>query len=176
MHLHRFVLLTLVLLLTASQAIAFAGAKKRVRLSWSELGPVIADRKIAMTIAGGTAVKGTVLGVDSDALRVRVTWSSDRRAVRKGATSIPRSSVSLIRMDRYSKHWRLILTPGLPAAALGGIYFAAGRVSPTPDPVKLVKIALGVTVAATVTGYLVGNRLDRRELTEITVVPEAEPR
>jgi hypothetical protein len=48
---------------------------------------------------------------------------------------------------------------------------ATSRVSPTPDPAKVVGIGMGVTLGTTVTGYYVGKKLDTREETEITVIP-----
>lgn len=167
-------LLVVILFLVAGQSAGLAGERKRLRLPWSELGPVIADKKVALIVPGGTAIEGKALSVEPGALRLHVTKTSDSKAVRKGETSIPRSSVSAIRIARYSRHWRLLLTPGLPAAMLGAMAAAASRVGPTPDPAKIVPIGLGVAVAATVTGYYVGKLVDRRELTEITVVPEAQ--
>jgi hypothetical protein len=168
--------LVVALLLTASQIPAGAGERKNLRLPWSELSPAVADRKIAMVLSSGTAVEGRVLGVEPDALRLHVTWTTDSKVVRKGKTSIPRSSVSVIRMGRYSKRWRLLLTPGLPAALLGAMAVATSSVSPTPAPGKVVWIGVGVTFGATITGYYVGKLLDRRELTEITIVESGETR
>jgi hypothetical protein len=157
-------------LLIASLLPAFAGERKRLRLSWSELGPAVADRKIATVLRGGTAIEGKVLGVESDALRLRVTWTTDSKVVRKGETSIPRSSVSVIRMGRYSKHWRLILTPGFPAALIGGMAVGVSMHHYAPGPQQIIPIGIGVTLGGTLAGYYVGKRLDRRELTEITII------
>jgi hypothetical protein len=162
--------LVVALLLTASQIPACAGERKKLRLPWSELGPAVADRKIAMVLPSGTAVEGKVLGVEPDALRLHVTWTTDSKVVRKGQTSIPRSSVSVIRMGRYSKHWRLLLTPGFPAALLGGMAVGVSMHHYSPAPQQIIPIGIGVTLGGTIAGYYVGKRLDRRELTEITIV------
>ena len=39
-----------------------------------------------------------------------------------------------------------------------------------PAPQQLIPIGIGVTLGGTIAGYYVGKRLDRRELTEITIV------
>jgi hypothetical protein len=162
--------LVVALLVTASQIPACAGERKTLRLPWSELGPAVADRKVALVLTGGTAVEGKVLGVESDALRLQVTWTTDSKVVRKGKTSIPRSSVSVIRMARYSRRWRLLLTPGLPAALLGGMAAGVSMHHHTPAPQQIVPIGIGVILGGTIAGYYVGKRLDRQELTEITIV------
>jgi hypothetical protein len=169
---YRYTPLVVALIVTGSQIPACAGERKQLRLPWSELGPAVADRKIAMVLSSGTAAERKVLGVEPDALRLHVTWTTDGKVVRKGKTSIPRSSVSAIRMARYSKRWKLLLTPGLPAATLGAMAVATSSVRPAPAPEKVVPIGMVVTVAATITGYYVGKLLDRRELTEITIVED----
>ncbi|MDP3000749.1 MAG: hypothetical protein Q8N47_24915 [Bryobacterales bacterium] len=162
--------LVVALLVTAGQIPARAGERIKLRLPWSELGPAVADRKISMRLSSGTAVEGKVLGVEPEALRLHVTWSTDDKVVRKGKTSIPRSSISVIRMGRYSKHWRLLLTPGLPAALLGGMAVGVSMHHYSPAPQQIVPIGIGVTLGGTIAGYYLGKRLDRRELTEITIV------
>lgn len=149
--------------------VCFAGQRQKLELSWPELEPAIAGRKITMVLPDGTHIGGHVLAVENDTLRLRVTQTSDGKVMRKGPASIPRTSVRRIRIERHSKHWRAILTPGVPALMMAAMATAANSVGHTPDPVKLVKVGVGVTAGSVVGGYYIGKRLDRQELTEITV-------
>jgi hypothetical protein len=158
-----------VALLTASTC--FAAGKQRKELAWAELGPAIAGKKIQLFLPGGIEVQGNVLGVESEALRLDVTRTSNPKAIRKGENSIPRTAVSTIRISRYTKRWRLLLTPGLPGVLLLAMTVAVTHQRYAPDPRKVVSIGMAVTVSSTITGYYLGKHLDRQELTEIKIIP-----
>ncbi len=116
-----------------------------------------------------THIEGTVLAIEPEALRLRISMTSSPKQYAKGETAVPRSAVSVIRTTKETKYWRLLLAPGIPAAALGAMAAATSGVSPTPDPQKVVPIGLGVAVGTTVAGYGLGNSLDS-EVTEIFVI------
>ena len=63
------------------------------RLTWSELAPVVVDRKVGTTLPDGTRIEGQALAVRPDALVMDITKTSDRKAHPKGQTEIPRSSL-----------------------------------------------------------------------------------
>lgn len=155
-------------LLVASNC--FAAGKQRKELAWVELGPAIAGKKIQLVLPGGIEIQGNVLGVEPEALRLDVTKTSNRKAIRKGENSIPRPAVSTIRISRYTKRWRLLLTPGLPGALVLAMTVALTHQSYGSDPRKVVPIGMAVTASSTVAGYYLGKHLDRQELTEIKIV------
>ena len=155
-------------LLVASNCLA--AGKQRKELAWAELGPAIAGQKIQLVLPGGVEIQGNVLGVEPEALRLDVTKTSDKKAVRKGENSIPRPAVSTIRISRYTKRWRLLLTPGLPGTLMLAMTVAIAHQRYTPDPGKVIPIGMAVTASSTIAGYYVGKHLDRQELTEIKIV------
>ena len=157
-----------VALLVASNC--FAAGEQRKELAWAELGPAIAGKKIQLVLPGGIEIQGNVLGVEPEALRLDVTKTSNKKAIRKGENSIPRPAVSTIRISRYTKRWRLILTPGLPGALLLAMTVAVTHQRYSPDPQKVVSIGMVVTASSTIAGYYLGKHLDRQELTEIKIV------
>jgi hypothetical protein len=129
---------------------------------------LIAGRNVGLVLQRSVTVEAKVLAVEPDALRVRVTSTSDEKILKTGKTEIPRSSVSLIRMTKLSKRWRAILTPAVPGVALLGISVVSSSVYPKPAPIKLGEIALGV--AAAVAGYFIAQHLDTRECIQITLL------
>jgi hypothetical protein len=147
-----------------------AAGKQSKELAWAELGPAIAGQKIQLILPGGVAIQGNVLGVEPEALRVDVTKTSQKEAIRKGENSIPRPAVSTIRISRYTKRWRLLLTPGLPGALVLAMTVALTHQRYAPDPRKVVPIGMAVTASSTIAGYYAGKYLDRQELTEIKIV------
>jgi hypothetical protein len=151
---------------------ALAAARKNLSVKWADLNQLVVGKKIELVLQGGLGIQGKVLVVKPDALRLRVTSTSDEKVLKPGVRGIPRSSVSLIRMEKLSKRWRAILTPAVPAVALLGMSVAASRVHPLPDPIKLGEIAVGITAAAALGGYVIGRHLDVRERVQITALPD----
>ena len=148
----------------------FAAGKESKELAWAELAPAIAGKKIQLILPGGVAIQGNVLGVEPEALRLDVTKTSEKKAIRKGENSIPRPAVSTICISRHTKRWRLLLTPGLPGALVLAMTVALTHQRYVPDPRKVAPIGMAVTASSTVAGYYVGKHLDRQELTEIKIV------
>jgi hypothetical protein len=157
-----------IVLLVASNC--FAAAKQRKELAWAELGPAIAGKKISLVLPGGVEIQGNVLGVEPESLRLDVTRTSNKKAIRKGETSIPRPAVSAIRISRYTKRWRLLLTPGLPGALMLAMAGAVAGQRYAPDPRVVIPVGVGVTASSAIAGYYIGKHLDSQELTEIKIV------
>jgi hypothetical protein len=157
-----------IVLLAASNCLAADEPGKE--LPWAELGPAIAGKKIQLILPGGVEIQGNVLRVEPGALRLDVTRTSNKKAIRKGENSISRPAVSTIRISRYTKRWRLLLTPGLPGALVLAMTVALTHQRLTPDPREVVPIGMAVTASSTIAGYYAGKYLDRREPTEIRIV------
>jgi hypothetical protein len=120
-------------------------------LKWDYLAPWIDHRKVAFILPDGTSVAGKVMAVEPDALRLKVTYSSNRRVQPKGRRVIPRRSLSVLRVTEYRKKGRLPGTLGAAAWA-GGIAAVAGD-----KHVTEIRIEQGPTVDMLIWGP------DRRE-------------
>jgi hypothetical protein len=149
----------------------WGGAPDQAQLTWNELGPRIADRKIALVLPGGAFIEGRVQGVLQDGLRVRVTKTSDRRTLRKGEQLIPRQSVSVLRVTEYRKLGRILAVTGTLGAAAGIV--AANKPDIYGGPLLIIvpAVVAGGMVGLAVGSYYAGKRLDR-SVTEIRIVQE----
>ena len=103
-------------------ALAFTGnaleAGEEWQLSWQELGPVVAGKKVELDLPDGHTVRGPVLAVGRDSLRLTVNKTSDPAVYPREVTSIPRSSVSTLRLIRRGSKWQVI---GTVAGMIGGL-------------------------------------------------------
>ena len=140
-----------------------------VELPWTELGPRVTGRKVALDLQGAQ-IEGKVRAVEPQGLRLRVTRTSDRDAQPKGERVVPREAVSVLYMTEYRGFGRLLVTVGALGAA-GGILAAkypslyegtALIVVPVVAAAGMIGIAIGA--------YYAGKRLDRR-ITEIRIRP-----
>ena len=143
----------------AALAFAMVAAASGHDLKWSDLAPVAEGRKAAVTLHDGSRVKGKVLGVSSEGLRM---------VAGKQEVLVPRREVARLRVSRTTKHWRHIgtvigLGAGLPPAVVLHTYLNnEGASSPL--------VALAAVVPAAL-GYLAGWSADRKSM-EIRIIPE----
>jgi hypothetical protein len=140
-------------------------------LRWSELGPRIEDKKVALVLPGGTYIEGKVQAVQPDGLRLRVSKTSDRQAQPKGKYLIPRQSVSTLRVTEYRKLARLLVTAGALAAAAGIAAASYPDLYEGPLVVIIPAVTAGGMAGVAVAGYYAGKRLDKR-VVEIHIVAE----
>jgi hypothetical protein len=148
-----------------------ARSQKEMQLKWSELDHVIHNKKVALLLPGGAQVKGKVLAVGREALRLRVSGTSDKKVLARGEREIPRASVSVLHLQHRTKRWRAILTPAIPIVLVGTLAVGAKSASPTPPPQVVIGIGMGVTLGGTVAGYYLGRFFDKWDL-QITVLPD----
>ncbi|HWQ55292.1 MAG TPA: hypothetical protein VN442_16520 [Bryobacteraceae bacterium] len=126
---------------------------------WGDLGPVATGRKTSVSLRDGSRVRGKVVEVAPEGLRM---------ATSKQEIFVPRREVRALRVSRTTKHWRAIGTViGLGAGLPGAVVLDArlsneGAGSPAVALVAIVPAALG---------YLAGWSADRKTL-EIRVIPE----
>ena len=167
---HQFPIV-LVALLGVSQSLLWSGEPRQVQLKWSELGPRIEDKKVALVLPGGTYIEGKVQAVQPDGLRLRVSKTSDRKAQPKGKCLIPRQSVSTLQVTEYRKLARLLVTAGALAAA--AVIVAASYPEPFEGAMYVVvpAVTAGGMAGVGVGAYYAGKRLDKR-VTEIRIVAE----
>jgi hypothetical protein len=163
--LHRLLLLSLTFLPAVCGAV-----HEKVRLSWSELPKVISGRQIHVTLEDRAWIEGKVLAVESDGLRIRVSFSSNEKRFPAGQSKVPAAAVISIRTSEHTRRWRALLTPAVPATLLVAMAAVTASVSPAPEAQKVIGIGVGVAVGGTVAGYWAGNRLDRKRVIEIEVI------
>jgi len=144
-------------------------ASSPLELKWSELSPLIAGRIVELTVLGGAKVRGEVATVRDDALVLDVRQSSDSKAYPKGNAAIPRSSVTLLQVQRERGKWgRSIGTTLGVLTGLGvGGYTAVKAANSAGAGVAIFVVIAG---AGAVGGYFVGKALDSKT-TEIRVIP-----
>ena len=167
---HRFPI-ALVVLLGMSQGLLWAGEPRQLRLKWSELGPRIEDRRVALVAPGGTYIEGKVQRVVPDGIWLRVSKTSDHKAQPKGSHLIPRPSVSTLQVTEYRWLGRLLVTAAAAGAVAGLVAAANPDVSEGPGIVAVPVIAAAGIVGAAVGGYHAGKKLDKRVI-EIRIVAQ----
>ena len=167
---HRFPIV-LVALLGMSQSLVWGREPRQLQLKWSELGPRVEDRKVAVVLPGGTYVEGKVQRVVPDGLWLRVSKTSDHKAQPKGSHLIPRPSVSMLQVTEYRKLARLLVTAGAIAAAAGIVAANHPDLYEGPTVVIVPAVTAAGMVGVAIGGYYAGKRLDKR-VVEIHIVAE----
>jgi len=151
---------------------AWAGQAGQASLKWSELGPRITGKKVALVLPDGTSVQGKVRGVDPAGLRLDISKTSDKKAQPKGVHTIPRQSVFFLRVTEYRKIGRLVFTTGALAAA--GTFLALGArdsgLTEGPLVIVLPAVGAGGTAGIGVGAYYFGKAVDKR-VTDIRIAP-----
>ena len=155
------------LLVAASQA----AADETVEVKWDVLGPMIANRKIALALPDGTEIQGKALAAGPDGLRLKVSKTSDRKVMRKGERLVPRASVSVIRMTQHHGIARLLVPAGVLAVSVAVVATRDIDIYEGPLVVVVPVVAAGAIAGGTVAGYYVGKRMDRK-ITYIRVAKE----
>ena len=138
------------------------------RLTWSELAPVVVDRKVGTTLPDTTRIEGDVLAVRSDALVMDITKTSNRKAHPKGQTEIPRSSLMELGVIKDRGPGKLI---GGILGTMGGIAAATGLAIATENAAAALAGYLVVLPLAAAGGYYAGRAADRR-VTRIVIAPD----
>ena len=158
-------------LLWLGQGLLWGGGPRQIQLTWRELGPRIADEKIALVLPGGTHIQGKVRHVEPDGIRLRVTKTSDRKVLRKGEHLIPRQSISVLRVTEYRTLGRILTT----TAVVGAAAVIVGMNYPDLYEGPLIIIVPAVTVGGmtglAIGGYYAGKRL-YKTVTEIRIARE----
>ncbi len=147
---------------------ALPAGDREFSLKWKDLAPLAVERKAIATLTDGAQLKGKVLAVESEGLRMQVTGTSRRAAWGKGETLVPRAAVTTLRVSRTTKHWRAI-----GAAIGGGIgapFAGAFHTYLNNEGASSPLVALMVVAPAGV-GYLAGWSADRKTVT-IHVIEE----
>ena len=159
---------TLIALLCLCQANGLAQAKP-LELKWGELAPIITGHSVRMVLPDATLIKGEAVAVRDDVLVMDVKSTSNAKAYSKGSASIPRTSVSLIELERRRGSFgrNLGTVVGVISGVVLGGYVAAVA---TDSAGTGIPTFLGISAAGTIGGAYLGGQLDK-QVTHIKVIP-----
>jgi hypothetical protein len=157
----------LIAILCGGQTSGLAESKP-LELKWPELAPLIQGHRIQLTL-DGAQLRGDAVVVREDALVMDVGSASGGKSFQKGSVTIPRESVTLIKLERSRGDGGKKL--GTVIGVLSGLVIG-GYVTARANGSAGVSIPLflGLTAGFTVGGYHAGRGIDRRE-TLIRIVP-----
>ena len=147
-------------LLLLGQTNAWA-ASAPLELKWNELNAAIYGRIVELTLPGAFTVTGEVAAVREDGLVLDVKKTSDAKAFPKGNAVIPRSSVTLLKLEKRSgKTGRTI---GTTLGVLGGVVLGGYiAVKTANSPGAGIAVFLASAAAISVAGHLAGRAADKR--------------
>jgi len=149
----RCVILSLALTIPAALHARHANA---FQLKWNELGLLATGRTATARLTDGKKVKGKVLAVEPDGLRM------------EGKPLVPRAAITDLDVGKSTKRWRIVGTSigvgiGAPIAGVAHAYLTneAGKSD--------ARLSLLVAIPAAL-GYLAGRSADRKIL-HIHILP-----
>ena len=172
----------LALLIAASLSVprtGLAASQEEIQLPWSQIESHVHGQKVGLVLPDGVRIEGKVLSVDADALILDVKSSSEPRAQRKGASSIPRSAVSVLQLKQIKGNSRWIgAAIGAGGGGVGGWLLAEGVFHVSGEGLQsaptVVTSVAGLVAGATAIGYFVGRQRDQH-VTFIKIIPESNP-
>ena len=147
-------------MLLLGQTSAFA-ASAPLELRWNELNAAIYGRIVELTLPDASIVKGEVAAIREEALVLEVKKTSNAKAFPLGNAVIPRSSVTLLKLEKRSgKTGR---TMGTTFGVLGGVVLGGYIAAKTANsPGSGIAIFLATASAISVAGHLAGRAADKR--------------
>ena len=142
------------------------------RITWDEFQARITPRyKIKMVLPDGSRIEGNPVVVRHDAMDLRVTRTSNKRAHPKGDTVVPRSSISVV--EARKPRWAGKLIGTVAPIGIGAGLLAAGLVSSDEQLLYSGIAAGGCTMAfGGIGGFFIGRAIDRRFET-LEILPES---
>jgi hypothetical protein len=142
-------------------------------VKWDNLSTVV-GKTVMVAMPAGSVITGEATGVESDALVVNVTKTTDRTAFPKGELRVPRATLRVFQVRTKGKICRVLLTvAGAVVGMYGGASVAIGIGSGGAfgkTSTGAVAAFIGIGFAGTVAGYEAGDAADRR-WTAIEIVP-----
>ena len=85
--------------------VVLAAPAEQLALRWSELHPVLNGRQIAVQLTDGATVEGRYSSLQTDALSIQVSRTSDPAKHPKGATRLARPELTQITVMRH-RGWK----------------------------------------------------------------------
>ena len=147
-------------------------AAQKIELKWNEVAQYVAGRTVQMVLPDGIRLKGPVLNVTSEALVIEIKKASNRKAYPKGRFSVPRSSVSVLRIKQVKGRWKAIGT-AIGAVAMTALILPSAAIRDNEVGLKNDEevIVVSLIAGAGAAGYFLGRAADER-VTIITIIRE----
>jgi hypothetical protein len=139
-----------------------AAAESRNQLTWDAFAARVDARcSIRMVLPDGALIEGNPVSFRPEAMDLRVYKISDRRAHPKGATTIPRETVTVVEIRARHRKGRLIGT--IIPLAVGAATVAGAMARSVEAPIYGLVAAGGLTMGlGGPGGYFIGRAVDRR--------------
>lgn len=155
--------------LLLSHATLGLAKEKRLELKWSELEQAVVGRKVTMALPDGEIIEGKIQSIGPDSLIIGTKKTTNKLKYAKGKCSIPRTSISVLRLGEVRGMWRALGT--VIGAGTGAVFGSAfyTYANNEANPELGAKVAAGVISAGAGLGYLAGRGIDHYVLI-ITVV------
>ena len=156
-----------------------AANHKEFELAWSELSPLILGHEVALVLPDSTRLRGDVIAVSEDTLKLDVTKTSNRAEYPKGQANISRAAISAIDVNnKVGKSGRVIgrTTGGVAGTILGA--FIIDSLVDSLGPVSAVSIFASSLGGGVILGQVVGRHFDRKviHIKIVSKLPETEKR
>jgi hypothetical protein len=130
---------------------------------------LISAQIVEFTMTGGATLRGEVVAVRDEGLVMEVRKTSDAKAYPKGNGTIPRASLTTLRLFRTRGKWGRGL--GTTLGVLTGISLGSYTAFETANSTGAgIAVFLAIAGATSVAGYFVGRSADQR-VTSIRIVP-----
>jgi hypothetical protein len=101
---------------------------------------------------------------------MRVQFATDEKRFPSKALLVPAAEVAKIRLEKRTKRWRALLTPGIPLLLLTAMAETVKSIHPEPEARKTIGIGAAVAAGSAIGGYILGWKLDRQETLTVTIV------
>ncbi len=160
----RWVLAALAGCLLLTDAASLSARERQVNLKWGELEQVVVGRKVTMILPDAEVIEGKVQSIGPDDLIIDTNKTSNKLKYAKGKCTIPRTSVSVIRLGEVRGKWRVIGTVvgGGTGAIFGSAFYKYANNEANPD--LGAKVAAGLIGGGAALGYLAGRGIDHHVL------------
>ena len=157
------------LTLSLMAAVSAFSQPKPLELKWNELAATIVGHPVEVTLPDGARIKGEVAYVRAAELVLDVTSTSDRTKHPKGNATIPRESVTTLKVERGRGSWGRGL--GTTVGVLTGLTLGGYTAGTTSDSAAVaIPVFLSIATGASVLGYKLGREMDKK-MTVIKVIP-----
>lgn len=151
-----------------------AAAPPVAEIGWNELAALIVGHHVSVPLPAGGKVEGEALSVRGDSLVLDVAKTSDSSQYPKGQTTIPRTSVTEVRLaERRGSGGRIL---GTVVGAIAGMVAGAEIViHARGSEGASVSGFTAAAMAGAVGGYFAGRAADRHTRV-LRIAPEAGAR